>query len=152
MNLLKQKEEKVVMDIPGFNSVRRLLGMKGIKRLEVNNTLTDKILNFNYSEETPGVRLKFLETRRNELEEGGWVNYNILFEVDKYKDTPEYLKHVFSSISKIIGTWESETGLIDVMGIQEVDSGKAGFYYVLIYMLGDGQDKKLENYEEKEQY
>lgn len=135
------------MGIPEFNSISRLLGMKGIKRLEVSNSLTDKILNFNYPEETPGIRLKFLETRKKDFEEGDWVNYNVLLEADKYKDTPEYLKHVLSSISKIVGTWETETGLIDVVGLQEVDSGEAEFYYILLYILGDGKDKRTNNEE-----
>lgn len=136
------------MDTPDYNSVRRFLGMKGVKRLEIINSLTDKILNYNYAEETPGIRLKFLETRKKESEGGEWVNYNILLEADKYNDTPEYLKHILSSVSKIVGTWEEETKLIDVVGLQEVDSSEAEFYYILLYILGDGKDKE-ENSEEK---
>lgn len=130
------------MDTPDYNSVRRLLGMKGLKRLEVSNSLTDKILGYNYSDQTPGIRLKFLETRSKDLDNGGWTNYNILFEADKYNDTPEYLSHIFSSISRIVSTWEDETGLIDVVGIQEVDTEEAEFYYILLYILGDGKDKE----------
>lgn len=132
------------MGIPDYNSIRRLLGMKGLKRLEVSNELTDKILCYNYSEETPGIRLKFLETRNKESEVGDWVNYNILFEVDKYNDTPKYLEHVFSSISKIVKDWESEIKFIDVVGIQEVDCDEAEFYYVLLYILGDGRENDKE--------
>lgn len=135
------------MDIPGFNNIARLLKMKGIKRLEISNSLTDKILGYNYSEETPGIRLKFLETRKNDEECGEWVNYNVLIEADKYKDTPEYLKHVLSSVSKIVGTWEDETKLIDVVGIQEIDSGESDYYYILLYILGDGRDKEKINEE-----
>ena len=131
------------MDIQEYdNSVRRLLGMKGSRRLEVSNSLTDKILGFPYSEQTPGLRLKFLETRKQDLEYGGWVNYNVLIEADKRNDTPEYLSYIFEKLSEIIKAWEGEGEKIDVVGIQEVDNSEAEFYYVLLYILGDGKDNK----------
>ena len=45
------------MEAPGIN---RLLRMKGLTRLEVNNEITDSILN---NQERPGIRLKFIEGR-----------------------------------------------------------------------------------------
>ena len=51
--------------------------MKGIKRLEVDNNLTEHILNYNYSENTPGISLRFLETRKRTEELGDWDNYYV---------------------------------------------------------------------------
>lgn len=130
------------MAVPEYNNnIKRLLGLKGNKRLEIENPLTQKILEYDYEDKTPGIRLRFLETRKKEKEAGEWYNYNILFEVDKYKDSPEYLSHVFSSISRIIKTWEGHSN-IDVVGIQEVDCEEANYYYILIYILSDGKDKE----------
>lgn len=132
------------MDIPGFNSIRRLLGMRGIKRLEVCNELTDLILGYNYQEETPGIKLRFLETKKYESDGGTWTNYNILLEAEKYSDTPRYLSYVLDSVSKIIKALEDRSEYIDSLGIQEVDTGEAGFYYILLYILGDGREKENE--------
>lgn len=119
--------------------------MKGTKRLEIKNELTDRILGFDYQTQTPGIRLRFLETRYKDLDLGGWVNYNVLLEIDKYNDTPKYLSHIFSSISKAVSEWDNNINLIDVVGIQEVDCGESEYYYVLLYILGDGVDKVTEN-------
>lgn len=140
---MKLYEEDQDMEVLEYNNnIERLLKLKGNKRLEVENSLTRKILEFDYEEKTPGVRLRFLETRKKDKEYGEWYNYNILFEAVKYKDNPEYLSHVFSSISKIVKSWEGQTN-IDVVGIQEVDCEEAEYYYILIYILSDGKEKEL---------
>lgn len=139
---MKQYEEDQVMAVPEYNNnIKRLLGLKGNKRLEVENSLTQKILEYEYEDRTPGIKLRFLETKNKKREYGEWIYYNILFEAYKYKDNPEYLSHIFSSISKIIKTWENYSN-IDVIGIQEVDCEETDYYYILIYILSDGKDKE----------
>lgn len=135
----------MALDTQDYNNnseIRRLLGMKGTKRLEISNNLTEHILNYNYSENTSGVSLKFLETRKRSEELGDWDSYYILFSALKYNDSIEYLDHVFKSISKIISDWSNKVE-IDVIGLQEVDCSEAKYYYVLIYILSNGRDKEI---------
>ena len=133
----------MALDTQDYNNnseIRRLLSMKGTKRLEVTSDLTDHILSYNYSETTPGISLRFLETKRKTEELGDWDSYYILFSALKYDDSVKYLEHIFSSISKIIGDWSDKVS-IDVVGIQEVDCSEAKYYYILIYVLSNGKDK-----------
>ena len=94
------------MDSLVGSKIQQLLSMKGLCRLEVENGVTQKILSHD-EEKTPGIRLKFLEAKKRDLEGGSWEEYSILYEVTKYSDSPEYLGHVFKSLGKIIKTYES---------------------------------------------
>lgn len=143
---MKQNEEDQVMAVPEYNNdIKRLLGLKGNTRLEIQNQLTQRILEYDYTDKTPGIGLRFLETKKRNREAGEWIYYNILFEARKYQDTPEYLSHILGSLSKVVKIWGDYSN-IDVVGIQEVDCEEADYYYILIYILSDGKDKeKLES-------
>ena len=89
----------MALDTQDYNNnseIRRLLGMKGTKRLEISNNLTEHILNYNYSENTSGVSLKFLETRKRSEELGDWDSYYILFSALKYNDCSELYLAMYS--------------------------------------------------------
>lgn len=135
----------MALDTQDYNNnseIKRLLSMKGTKRLEIGNNLTEYILNYNYSENTPGISLRFLETRKRSEELGDWDNYYVLFSALKYNDSIEYLDHIFKSISKIISDWSDKIE-IDVIGLQEVDCSEVKYYYILIYILSNGRDKEI---------
>lgn len=124
---------------------------KKIKRLledrktKINNCdkITRAICNLD-TEKVPGTRLKALNKKENA---GDWCEYSILFEIDKYKDTPEYLSHVFDCLRKIIKSYSTLD--IESIGIDEVDCSYPDFYYVLIYILSYGGK---ESKEDKEDY
>lgn len=115
-----------------------LLNMMGDRRLEVEDGITKSILSID-PEQYPGIRVKFVESKKIKGDEGNWIEYNVLFEVLKYKDTPEYLGHTFKEFGKIIKSL-SHVG-IDSIGVNEVDCGYSDFYYILVYILSDGGEK-----------
>jgi len=118
------------MDIQGSNEISRLLGMRGYKRLEVDDDITQRLLGFDYSL-LPGLNLRFLETKKKEND---WTEYLILYQVQKYRDTTQYFKHIFDILSVISKELAKITD-IDSIGIQEVECGLTNYYYFLIYIL-----------------
>lgn len=121
------------------SKIRELLSMKGKTRLCVKNDITFALMNLD-PEFTPGIRFKFLETKEQNTEAGDWYEYNLLLEIDKYKDTVEYVSYIFKGISRIIKNFSNLK--IDSIGISEVDGSIPEYYYVLIYILSDGKDNK----------
>ena len=72
------------------------------------------------------------------------MEYNVLLEIQKREETARYLSFAFENLSNLV---KSLSGLnIESIGIDEVDCGESDYYYVLIYILSDGQDQKTENY------
>ena len=115
-----------------------MLRLRGDRRLMVENEITDTILGQSESD-TPGLRLKFLESRKRSLGEGDWTEYFVLYKMKKWVETAGYLEYVFSCLSKLVGKLK---GLpYDSIGLQEVDCSEPGSYYVLIYILSDGRNK-----------
>lgn len=97
------------------------------------------------TEKVPGVRVKTLDIEVHyNKETGNWRGYQVLYEIDKYKDMPDYLSHVFKCLGKIIYSFSHLD--ISSMGIQEVDCSYSDYYYILIYILSDGREesKKIE--------
>ena len=98
------------------------------------------------TEKVPGVRVKTLDIEKHyNKETGSWREYQVLYEIDKYKDNSDYLSHVFKCLGKIINSFSH----LDIcsMGIQEVDCSYSNYYYVLIYILSDGKEEiKKEDY------
>lgn len=125
------------------SKICQLLSMKGNSRLEVKSDLSDKILSLDYLK-YPGINLRFLETKRKEKEAGDWDEYNILFSALKYQDTSEYLSFVIKNLGEVIKILGEEINL-DVIGIQEIDCSQPDYYYVLLYILSNGKDKKKED-------
>ena len=118
------------------SEIRRLLNMRGNKRLGVKNDLTDFLSGFGME----GIRVKFLETRRVETGTGTWVDYYILLEALKLEeDRPEYLGSIFERIGIYIKSLRQFSSL-DSIGLQEVECSLPRFYYFLLYIQTDGND------------
>ena len=146
MKLIKKpKEEVKVMETQEGSRIRELLRMKGGARLCVKNDITLALTRID-PEVAPGVRFKFLETKKRDEDEGSWIEYNLLLEVDKYLDTVDYISYVFKSIGKILGGFKQLD--FDSVGIGGIETGLPEFYYVLIYFLSDGKDKTIDKKEE----
>lgn len=127
------------MGIVAGSKIRRLLGMKGHKRLEIENNITTKILEQD-EYQTPGVRLKFLESKKKSGDCGEWIEYSVLLEVTKWSDNADYLSYVFKNLGKVIKNYNLPG--IDSIGLDEVDCGEAEFIYILLYILSNGKETK----------
>lgn len=130
------------MGIQVDSKISDYLGRKGKARLEVKNSITRAIFNLD-PEMFPGIKLRFLETRYKKEVSGSWVEYNVLLEIRKYQDTSEYLSFILKNLGKLLKSIDNIG--IDSIGIQEVECGLPDYYYLLIYILSDGKDKKKEN-------
>lgn len=130
------------MGIQVDSKISDYLGRKGKARLEVKNNITKAIFNLD-PEMFPGIKLRFLETRSKEEVSGSWIEYNVLLEIKKYQDTSEYLSFILKNLGKLLKSIDNIG--IDSIGIQEVECGLPDYYYLLIYILSDGKDKKKEN-------
>lgn len=113
------------------NDIDKLLRMKGSKRLQVRDEVTEKIL-----ELPPGViDLQFLESKRF----SGWNEYNALFRIKKIKESAPYFEVIFGSLSRLMKDLSDIEN--DGLGIQEVECGLPDYYYVLIYIIkNDGKE------------
>ena len=124
----------------GSNEIRRLLNMRGNKRLGIRNNITSEILKICKLLEG-GLKLKFLESKYKETDNGSWVDYYILLEALKLEENNiEYLGSIFTIIGEFIKKFRLFSE-IDYTGIQEVECGLPKFYYFLIYIHSDGKDK-----------
>ncbi len=138
----------ILVDSSSCREIQRILRLRGDRRLEVENIVTEKILSLSEAD-TPGLRLKFLESReRRALEGGTWTEYFVLYKMKKWVETAKYLEYVFSCLSKLMGELR---GLpIDSIGLQEVDCSEPESYYVLIYILSDGQSIRTKEGEQED--
>lgn len=124
------------------SKIDQLLSLKGKTRLEVKSKISQKILEFDFTD-TPGISLRFLETKKKVEEFGSWNEFNILLEIPKLEETSNYLGYVILELSKFI----KRLGLglnIDSIGIQEINCSNPNYYYILLYILSDGKDAKKE--------
>lgn len=126
------------------SNISRLLKMRGQKRLEVRDLVTERILGFDYNT-SPGLSLKFLETRNKESEGGSWTEYSVLYEIKKITETPHYMAHVFELLFRSVGLLLKDIQ-VDSMGLQEVECGLSE-YYVLIYIISNGNEKEKYEFE-----
>ena len=115
----------ILVDSSSCREIQRLLRLRGDRRLGVENSVTEKLLSLT-EEATPGLRLKFLESRKRDLEGGTWIEYFALYKMKKWVETVQYLEYIFGCLSKLMG--ELHDLPIDSIGLQEVD-----------YILSDGQ-------------
>ena len=130
------------MGIQVDSKIADYLSRKGKARLAVKNDITRTV--FNIDPETfPGIRLKFIESSSKKECCGSWIEYNVLLEIDKYKDNAEYLSFVLKNLGKLLKSIDNVR--IESMGIQEVECGLPDYYYILIYILSDGKDEKKED-------
>ena len=72
------------------------------------------------------------------MEGGTWIEYFALYKMKKWVETVKYLEYVFGCLSKLMS--ELHDLPIDSIGLQEVDCSEPESYYVLIYILSDGQN------------
>ena len=110
-----------------------------------DNDITRAILHLD-PENVPGVRVKTLSQLKRISDGGSWEEYLVLYEIDKYLDTSDYLSHVFKCLGKVMSSLSRLK--IDSIGIEEVACDYSDYYYVLIYILSDGKSYK----ESKENY
>lgn len=126
----------------GSNEIRRLLNMRGNKRLGIKNDITEQILE--QGKELNGLKVKFLESRNKETNSGSWTEYNVLLEVLKLdENNVEYLSSIFSMLSSLLKNLKHLDN-IDSIGIQEVDCSLPKYYYFLIYIQSHGKDQNNE--------
>ena len=111
----------------------------------VDSDITRAILHLD-PEKVPGVRVKTLSQLKKISDGGIWEECLVLYEIDKYLDTSDYLSHVFKCLGKVMSSLSRLK--IDSIGIEEVACDYSDYYYVLIYILSDGKSYK----ESKENY
>ena len=119
------------MDIRVINrgsDIPRLLNMKGLTRLAVEDELTSAILNAKFSHYS-GLNLKFLDTKKYT----DWTEYNILLELRKSEETVLDFITRLNQLSRFLE--EVIEFDVDSIGIQEIDCGSSDYYYILIYIL-----------------
>jgi len=135
----------VLVNINGCAEIQRMLKLRGDRRLAVENKITETILGQS-EKDTPGLRLKFLESRKRGLDDGSWIEYFALYKMKKLEDTADYLEYVFKSLANLVATLKDLE--VDSIGLQEVDCSESGSYYILIYILSNGQEIRREIDEE----
>lgn len=131
----------ILVDSSSCREIQRILKLRGDRRLAVENKITETILSHD-EELTPGLQLRFLESRRRGLECGSWIEYFALYKMKKWVDTADYLEYIFNCLGKLAGTLKNLN--VDSIGLQEVDCSETGNYYILIYILSDGREYKLQ--------
>ena len=119
--------------------------MRGDRRLAVENEITETILSQD-EKDTPGLRLKFLESRKRGLDGGTWIEYFALYKMKKWVETADYLEYTFTSLAKLMSTLKKLD--VDSIGLQEVDCSESDSYYVLIYILSNGKEIRGEKIED----
>ena len=129
----------ILVDSSSCREIQRILKLRGDRRLAVENKITETILSHDEGL-TPGLQLRFLESRRRGLEGGSWIEYFALYKMKKWVDTAPYLEYIFMCLGKLAKTLENLK--VDSIGLQEVDCSETGNYYILIYILSDGREYK----------
>lgn len=135
----------VLVEFSDCREIQRILRLKGDRRLAVENEITETILSHE-EKDTPGLRLKFLESRKRGLDSGTWVEYFALYKMKKWTDTADYLEYIFSNLAKMVSALKKLD--VDSIGLQEVDCSEADGYYILIYILSNGKEIRGEEFEE----
>lgn len=107
--------------------IRRLLRMRGNTRLAVEDEITDKILE--------NKNIIFLESVNKSGECGSWIEYNALYSFPKVEESPRCMSIFMERLSEFSKTLEEFNGIS--MGIEEIDTDEAEFYYVLFYIIKD---------------
>lgn len=114
--------------------ISRLLRMKGQKRLVIkDDDLAERILRYNYSANTPSLELLFLETRLKQSDSSEWTEYSILLGCRKTDQQWEDTVTLLDSVS----LWMNDFEDCNEIGIQELDTTRDGYNYILIYIIGN---------------
>ena len=72
----------VLVEFSDCREIQRILRLRGDRRLAVENEITKTILSQD-EKDTPGLRLKFLESRKRGLDGGTWIEYFVLYKMKK---------------------------------------------------------------------
>ena len=127
------------MEVRGVSKkIQSLLNLKGEERLMVRDKVTAGIhATIAKLSGKSCVRLAFL----NSLKRDSWVEYSLLLEFPKVDEHIKYLGYEFTELSKFLKELEETVGYeesgINSIGIDEVETGLPGSYYILLYMLKD---------------
>lgn len=112
--------------------IPRLLKMKGQRRIVIkDDPLSEKILRA----VTPGIDLIFLESKIKEGVDNKWLEYSVLLGSRKTGNPWEDTVTLLDSVSQWMNGFEDYPEI----GIQEVDTTRSGYNYILMYIIGDEQ-------------
>lgn len=148
MSLMQLKEEQMVMDRLEGSEIKRLLNFKGSSRLEVKDSLTEKVLEQKNIVLSGGLKFCFIESKKYSGEGGEWADYKILYSIPKYKQTLEYLQVVLSEISNMLKDSSllfGEDPEISYISLEEFDCSRPRYYYVLLGVRKDIGEEEKEN-------
>lgn len=119
----------------------RLLKLSEISSfdLEVTNTFTDMILDFEEKLSESGIGLRYFQSEVVKGQGGTWKEYKILYEVSKAAESNLLIGHAFRALGTHLESWYGNVvkEFIESTGIQEVKTDDASFYYFLIYVIGN---------------
>ena len=120
------------------NKIAGLLRLKGEERLMVRDDVTAGIhATIAKLKDNSCIRLAFL----NSLQRDSWVEYSLLLEFPKIDEHIKYLGYEFEELGKFLkeleNTLDYDKSGINSIGIDEVETGLPGSYYILLYMLKD---------------
>jgi hypothetical protein len=117
----------------GVNDIDRLLRMRGQRRLQIKNKLTDYITEYPFDKR--GVKLQFLESINIMGEEKPWEEYKVLLKIPKIKEDSEYLGSALEAVGKFMKDMKACKDCYETIGIQEIECGLGNYYFVLIYLI-----------------
>lgn len=134
------------------SEIGRLLRFKGSSRLEVKDDLTEKILGQKNIVFLGGLKFRFIESKKLSGPGGEWAEYKVLYSIPKYKQSIEYILVVLNSIVKMLKNEECKDRLfgstldkISYLELEEFDSSRSGYYYILLDIRKDIGEEIQEN-------
>lgn len=126
-----------LIDIP------RLRRMKGNSRVWIPNSISELILDVDYSD-YPGLWLEFLESKPEKGDSGEWIEHKWVLRAIKQEDSKiYYIGELLKTLGKLLTrislnkTWEEE---VDWSGLEEIQTDDPTHYYFLISILSNGKD------------
>lgn len=119
------------MDQRVESKIKEYLGMKGKKRLGVEDEITQNLLSRDIY---PGIRLEFIESKKYNT----WNEYNVLYKLNKIDSLSEFcyiLSQFCSLLRNKLKDFPIKIGISDI-------STEEGNYYILIYVLREFEYKE----------
>lgn len=137
------------MDRLEGSEIGRLLRFKGSSRLEVKDDLTEKILEQKTIVLLGGLKFRFIESKKFTGPGGEWAEYKVLYSIPKGKQSLEYILVVLGSIVKMLRNKNTLFGNtldnLSYLELEEFDSSRPGYYYILLGLRKDIGDEIQEN-------
>lgn len=142
----------MVMDRLEGSEIGRLLRFKGSSRLEVKDDLTEKILEQKTIVLLGGLKFRFIESKKFTGPGGEWAEYKVLYSIPKGEQSLKYLLTILGSIVKMLRDEEGKELLFgdtlvntSYLELEEFDSSRPGYYYILLGLRKDIGDEIQEN-------